>query len=240
MEQSLLTIEPDPEYLRTQTDFFGNTYHVFMVQQPHNELIITVESLAHTSRPETPAPEATPPRETAAQHLSVRLEPGALEASQFVFASPMVGLIGQAREYALASFPTGRPLLAGAVDLMGRVFREFSYDKSATTMEEMLKRRKGVCQDFAHPMISCLRGLGLAARYVSGYLETQLPPGKPRMVGADASHAWAALFVPGDGWVELNPTNNLLPGEKHITLAWGRDYGGATPVKGVVMGGGTQ
>ena len=125
---------------------------------------------------------------------------------------------------------------------MERVFTEFAYDKSATTVDtsvdQVLATKKGVCQDFAHLSISCLRSLGLAARYVSGYLETQPPKGKPKLVGADASHAWLSLFIPGIGWIDMDPTNNLVPGERHITLAWGRDYGDVTPVKGVVMGGG--
>ena len=130
------------------------------------------------------------------------------------------------------------------MDLMQRIFTEFTYDKSATNVdtpvESVLADRKGVCQDFAHLAIGCLRSLGLAARYVSGYLETQPPPGKAKLIGADASHAWLSLFVPDEGWVDLDPTNNLIPGEKHITLAWGRDYGDVTPVKGVVMGGGSH
>ena len=126
---------------------------------------------------------------------------------------------------------------------MRRIFTEFAYDESATDVDtrvdQVLSNRKGVCQDFAHLAISCLRGLlGLAARYVSGYMETQPPPGKPKLLGADASHAWFSIFVPSIGWMDLDPTNNLIPGERHITLAWGRDYGDVTPVKGVVMGGG--
>jgi transglutaminase-like putative cysteine protease len=127
---------------------------------------------------------------------------------------------------------------------MARIYTEFTYDKSATTVDttvdQVLAKRKGVCQDFAHLAIGCLRALGLAARYVSGYLETKPPPGKPKLIGADASHAWISVFVPDAGWVDLDPTNNLIAGENHITLAWGRDYGDVTPVKGVVMGGGVH
>ena len=127
---------------------------------------------------------------------------------------------------------------------MHRIFTEFTYDSSATTVdtsvEQVLTDRKGVCQDFAHLAISCLRSLGLGARYVSGYLETKPPEGKPKLVGADASHAWVSLFAPGAGWVDLDPTNNQIPGENYITVAWGRDYSDVTPVKGVVMGGGVH
>jgi transglutaminase-like putative cysteine protease len=126
--------------------------------------------------------------------------------------------------------------------LIGRIYGEFTYDKTASTVdtsvEQILAGRKGVCQDFSHFAISCLRSLGLAARYVSGYLETLPPPGKPKLVGTDASHAWISLYVPDCGWIDLDPTNNIFPGEAHITLAWGRDYSDVAPVKGVVMGGG--
>ena len=138
--------------------------------------------------------------------------------------------------------PPGRPILAGALDLMGRIFPEFTYGKEATTIEtgvaQVLRDRRGVCQVFVHLGISCLRSLGRGARYVSGYPETLPPPGKPKLVGAGASHAWLSVYLPQTGWVNLDPTNNLIPGERHITLAWGRDYGDVTPVKGVVMGGG--
>ena len=146
--------------------------------------------------------------------------------------------------YAQTSFTQGIPVLAGALDLIRRIFTEFTYDKSATTVDtsvdQVLANHKGVCQDFAHFAISCLRALGMAARYVSGYLNTVSPPGEPKLIGADASHAWISLFIPDTGWVDLDPTNNLIPGDNHITLAWGRDYGDVTPVKGVVMGGGVH
>ena len=176
--------------------------------------------------------------------MAVHDGPAALEALQFVFASPMIAVNADALTYARPSFPPGKPVLAGAVDLIRRIFTEFTYDKSATTVDtavdQVLANRKGVCQDFAHLAISCLRALGLSARYVSGYMETAPPPGKPKLIGADASHAWISLFVPDTGWVDLDPTNNLIAGEKYITVAWGRDYGDVTPVKGVVMGGGVH
>ena len=171
-------------------------------------------------------------------------QPEELEASQFVFASPLITINPAVLAYARPSFPPGTPVLAGAVDLMRRIFTEFTYDKSASTVDtsvaQVLASRKGVCQDFSHLAIACLRSLGLAARYVSGYLETQPPPGKPKMVGADASHAWVSVFVPEVGWIDFDPTNNMLVGESHITLAWGRDYSDVAPVKGVVMGGGVH
>ena len=193
-------------------------------------------------RGDEPEPSLTPPWETVAGRLAAPAQPMDLDACQFVYASPLVTISPAAGDFARPSFPPGVPVLAGALQLMKRIFTEFTYDKSATSIDtavdQVLAARRGVCQDFAHLMISGLRSLGLAARYVSGYLETKPPPGKPKLIGADASHAWVSLYVPAAGWVDLDPTNNLMPGENHITTAWGRDYGDVTPVKGVVMGGG--
>ena len=240
--QSQLAIVPEPQYLNRRTDYFGNIAQVFMVQQPHNELAVTSTSIVETTLSATPATESTAPWETVVQRLAVHDHPVELNAYQFVFASPLVTINSGTMAYARSSFSPGTPVLTGAVDLMRRIFTEFTYDKSATSVDtsvnHVLANRKGVCQDFAHFAISCLRALGLAARYVSGYLKTTPPPGKPKLIGADASHAWISLFVPDTGWVDLDPTNNLIPGDAHITLAWGRDYGDVTPVKGVVMGGG--
>lgn len=239
-----LSIVPEPQYLHCRTDYFGNTIHLFMVQHPHNELAMSATSIVRTSLPVVPLPNATLPWETTAQRLSARRQPNELEASQFTFASPMVTVNPETTAYALPSFPPGTPILAGAADLVRRIFTEFTYDKEAstvnTTVEQVLAHRKGVCQDFAHLAISCMRGLGLAARYVSGYLETIPPPGKQKLVGADASHAWISVFVPDFGWVDLDPTNNLPANDTYITVAWGRDYGDVAPVKGVVMGGGVH
>jgi transglutaminase-like putative cysteine protease len=239
-----LQVNPSPEYLHRRVDYFGNTVSVFMVQQPHDELVMTAESIVETASPTVSHDLASPQWESVARRMAVHDRADELEAVQFVFESPLITLSDDVNAYARASFPPGKPVLAGAMDLMRRVFTEFAYDKSATTVDTPVDRvladKKGVCQDFSHLTIGCLRSLGLAARYVSGYLETQPPPGKPKLVGADASHAWLSLFVPDLGWVDLDPTNNLIPGERHITLAWGRDYGDVSPVKGVVMGGGTH
>lgn len=239
-----LSIVPQPQYLHWRTDYFGNTVHVFMVQHPHNELVMAATSIVKTSPPIVAAAEATVAYELVAQRLAGRSTQVELDASQFVFASPLVTVNASATAYAHPSFPQGMPVLLGTIDLVRRIFTDFSYDKTAstidTTVEQILINRKGVCQDFAHLAISCLRGLGLAARYVSGYMETRPPPGKPKLVGADASHAWISVFVPDFGWVDLDPTNNLLVDESYITVAWGRDYGDVAPVKGVVMGGGAH
>ncbi len=239
-----VSIVPKPQYLHRRTDYFGNTALVFMVQHPHNELSMSATSIVRTSLPVIPNPETTIPWEMTVKRLAARRQPVELESAQFVFASPLISVNEEATAYARSSFPAGTPVLAGAVDLVRRIYTEFAYDKSAstvdTTVEQVLAKRKGVCQDFAHLAISCLRGLGLAARYVSGYMETVPPPGKPKLVGADASHAWLSVFVPDFGWVDLDPTNNLMGNETYITVSWGRDYGDVAPVKGVVMGGGVH
>jgi len=239
---SQLKIRPEPQYWENRTDYFGNDVRAFMVQHPHAELSMTAISEVDTSPSNPPAAESTPPWEAVAHQLASHTLSEELAAYQFIFASPLTTVSAAIRDFAANSFPPQRPIVEGALDLIERIFTEFTYDKAATTVEtgveQVLRDRKGVCQDFAHLAISCLRSLGLAARYVSGYLETQPPPGKPKLIGADASHAWLSLYVPQAGWVDLDPTNNLIPNGRHITLAWGRDYGDVTPVRGVVLGGG--
>jgi transglutaminase-like putative cysteine protease len=164
-----------------------------------------------------------------------------LEAAEFTFASPLVPGETGFTQYAQESFPRGRPILEAVLELTARIHRDFRFDPTATTvatpLAQVLARRRGVCQDFAHLEIACLRGLGLPARYVSGYLETVPPPGQPRLLGADASHAWIAFFCPGLGWIDADPTNNVLPSLQHITLGWGRDYSDVAPIHGVLVGG---
>jgi len=165
-----------------------------------------------------------------------------LDAKLYLLDSPMVIASTELADYARSSFQPNRPLVQVVADLMQRIHIDFTYDPSFTTiatpLSDVLHFRRGVCQDFAHLAIGCLRAMGIAARYVSGYVETQPEPGKQRLVGADASHAWFAVYVPGTGWLEFDPTNNKLPFDQHITLAWGRDYTDVTPLKGIAFGGG--
>jgi transglutaminase-like putative cysteine protease len=239
-----LVIEPKPAFTRSRSDYFGNLVDVFMVQASHRELSITAESLIGTAAPNTPAASSTPAWESVAQHLSAHPGETDLEAYQFVFPSPMISVSPALKRYGEPSFVEGAPILEAALDLTRRINEEFTYEKGATTVgtavEALLESKKGVCQDFAHFQIGVMRAYGLAARYVSGYLETLPPPGKPKLLGADASHAWLSVFIPHSGWVDLDPTNNRIPGERHITIAWGRDYGDVTPTKGIVMGGGVH
>ncbi|PKM11646.1 MAG: hypothetical protein CVV13_08500 [Gammaproteobacteria bacterium HGW-Gammaproteobacteria-3] len=170
--------------------------------------------------------------------------PGAdlLDARYYVLDSPMITANAELGAYAQASFLPKRPLVAVVQDLMQRIYQDFTYDPSFTTiatpLSEVLRHRRGVCQDFAHLAIACLRAYGIAARYISGYIETAQEPGKPRLIGTDASHAWFAVYIPGSGWLEFDPTNNKLPLNQHITLAWGRDFADVTPLKGIAFGGG--
>ncbi len=240
--QTQLSFAPQPQYLHRRIDYFGNVVHVFMAEQPHSTLALTATSTVRTAPGPRIEPESTLSWEEVVRRLQAHTTLEDLEACQFIFASPMVAIDNDIQAYGRASFPSGMPVLAGGVDLMRRIFTECIYDKAASTVDtpvhQVLSNRRGVCQDFSHLALACLRSLGLAARYVSGYLETLPQPGKTKLVGTDASHAWVALYVPDEGWVDLDPTNNLLPGERHITLAWGRDYSDVAPVKGVVMGGG--
>jgi len=164
------------------------------------------------------------------------------DVREFIFPSPFVPQLPELADYAAESFPPERPMLEAVLHLTNRIARDFTFDPRATTtatpMEQVIKQRRGVCQDFAHFQIGCLRALGLPARYTSGYLETMPPPGKPKLVGADASHAWVQVYIPPAGWIDVDPTNNLLPSDRHVLLAWGRDFDDVSPIRGVIVGGG--
>lgn len=242
---SRMAIYPRPSFLDLRTDYYGNQVHSFMVQHPHEKLEITAESEVTTRPPIPPDPASGPAWEGVKETLAAGASDAAtLAAKEFVFPSPFIPLSPAFADLAQDCFTPGRPILEAALDLTRKIYEQFAYTKNATTvgtpLDEVIKSRQGVCQDFAHLGIACLRSLGLSARYVSGYLETLPPPGKEKLKGSDASHAWLSIFIPGAGWVDLDPTNNMIPGERHITLAWGRDYADVTPVKGLVWGGGTH
>ena len=237
-----LQISSPPVVSNTRTDYFGNLVTFFTVQEPHRKLDVTAINLVHVHPRPTPEPALTSPWEEVRQVLRIRRDEETLDAYQFVFDSQYVKRDPELAAYAAPSFTAGRPFLDAVLDLTHRIFTEFRFDSNATTIEtplrEVLACRRGVCQDFAHLEIGCLRSLGLAARYVSGYLLTNPPPGQNRLIGADVSHAWLSVFYPGFGWIDLDPTNDLIPRDKHITLAWGRDYDDVSPIKGVILGGG--
>lgn len=236
-----LKITPAPAETIERTDFFGNRFTFFTIQEPHGELVIEAASKVLSAGPSAPWPDVSPPWETVVQSLAQDRGAISLDAYQFVFESPRIPLDAAFADYARPSFPPARPLADALLDLTARIFREFRFDSKVTDVKtspaQVLRLRRGVCQDFAHLQVACLRSVGLAARYISGYIRTYPPPGKPRLVGADASHAWVSVYCPGTGWLDLDPTNNLIPSESHVTLAWGRDYSDVSPVRGVIVGG---
>jgi len=237
-------IVPRPALRRRRFDYFGNRALHFSLNEPHRALEVVATSVVEL----LPLPQLdlarTPPWETVRERLRSDRRRDVLDAYQMTFESPHVKWSAALAEYAAPSFDSGRPVLEAVRDLTARIHRDFAYDPRATDVSTPLSRvletRRGVCQDFAHFMIGCLRALGLAGRYVSGYLLTQPPPGRPRLVGADASHAWAATWLPELGWVDFDPTNDLIPGEEHVTIAHGRDFSDVTPIHGIILGGGAH
>jgi transglutaminase-like putative cysteine protease len=222
-------------------DYFGNPSVYFTVQQPHEKLTVRAISELQVTTGMAPDPKASPPWESVRDRLPNDRSAAALDAYQFAFDSTYVRRAPQLADYALSSFAARRPLLDAVLDLTRRIYTDFKYDQQATMVGtpilEVLKNRRGVCQDFSHLQIGCLRSLGLAARYVSGYLFTNAEH-DDALRGADASHAWLSVYCPVTGWIDVDPTNNLIPSNKHIVIAWGRDYDDVSPVKGVILGGG--
>lgn len=246
----VLEIDPVPAQRRERTDFFGNPVSCFSLYAAHDRLSVRARSRVGVLAPDWPDPAASLPWEAARDHLRdalsghAPLQAEARDAGQYRFASPFVALGAEAAcyaDYALQCFTPERPLLEASAALSARIHADFRFDPAATDVAtpvaQVFAARRGVCQDFSQLMIACLRSLGLAARYVSGYLLTAPPPGQARLVGADASHAWVGVWCPGVGWVEFDPTNDMQPGDGHITLAWGRDYGDVCPLRGVILGG---
>ena len=237
-----LAVRPRPAVSTHHTDYFGNHVTFLALQEPHRSLTVMARSTVAVHPRDLPSPAETPAWDMVRDCLRQERTPAELDAYQYVFDSPYIASGAALRRYAIASFPAGRPLLAAVLDLARRIHTDFTYDPKATSvstpLDEVLHNRRGVCQDFAQVQIGCLRTLGLAARYVSGYLVTQPPPGQPHLVGADASHAWVSVYCPGFGWIDVDPTNNVLPSDRHITVALGRDYSDVSPIKGVFLGGG--
>ncbi len=240
-----LEVIPVPVGRGVHVDSFGNETAYFEIEGTHSELDVIARSLVEVFAVERPDPTGTPPWENIRDSCLDERLTASSEAGTFRFPSPMVPANADFAAYASPDFPPGRPILECLVALNGRIFRDFKFDTRATDVAtpvtQVLKKRAGVCQDFAHLMLACLRSLGLPARYVSGYLETKPPPGRRRLTGADASHAWISAFC-GEavGWIDADPTNNVLPDERHITLAWGRDFSDVSPLRGVTLGAGGQ
>jgi len=231
-----IRVHPAPADRIDRSDYYGNTLTYFTILTPYRELTVETTIVVKVlMRDALIRPNRSPAWDAAPRSREMVDE-------QFRFSSAYVATSDLLAEYARPCFPAGRPLLAGAIDLMHRIHTDFKYVPGSTSVMTSLTRvlsdRRGVCQDFAHVLIGCLRSLGMPARYVSGYLCTDPPPGCPRLIGADASHAWVSVRCPLHGWIDLDPTNDVVPDVRHITLAWGRDYGDVAPLRGVVLGGG--
>lgn len=238
-----VTIRPTPNVQNRREDYFGNAIHAFSIEEGHRQLLISATGKIEVQYSPVINPATTPAWEEVRDSVRQQTDPRWLEACQFRFDSPRVRAAADFERYASSSFPKSRPILEGAIELTQRVYKDFEYDTNATHVhtptEEAYELRRGVCQDFSHIQIACLRSLGLSARYVSGYLRTHPKPGQSRLVGADQSHAWLSLYCGQKvGWVDLDPTNNKVCDLDHIPIAWGRDYTDVVPVRGVFLGGG--
>lgn len=236
-----LMVFPEAAMVSRSLDYFGNPVTYFTLQEPHQALTMTANSVVEVAPVEAPAVGVAPAWEDVRDATRRDRSAAGLEVYQFVFDSPYVAAGEELLAYAAPSFTPRRPLLEAVWDLTERIYTEFTYDPGATAvntpLHDVMRLRRGVCQDFAHLQIGCLRSLGLPVRYVSGYLVTQ-PAAGDALVGADASHAWLSVHCPGQGWVDVDPTNNLWPSDRHVTVAIGRDYGDVSPIRGVFLGGG--
>lgn len=237
-----LDIAPAPSNGIERTDYFGNLVNHFAILSPYTEMRVMSRSEVEVTAPALVVePDASPPWEAVRDALVYRGHMPNPAAAEFSYPSPYATVGPELADFARDAFKPGRPLLAAAIELMHHIHEAFTFDAGATSIAtpvtRVLEDRHGVCQDFAHLQIAAMRSIGLAARYVSGYLLTDPPEGQPRLVGADASHAWISVWCPRHEWVDLDPTNDLLPSIRHITLAWGRDYGDVCPLRGVVLGG---
>lgn len=237
-----IVVSPTPAVLRARSDYFDNGTSYFGIHESHRALRVVARSVVQVGERSVPSPAQSTPWEQVRDRVARDRRRDVLRAYACVFDSPFIRASAELADLARPSFPAGRPLIEAMIDLTARIFTDFTYDPAATLIStplaEVIRHRRGVCQDFAHLEIGCLRSLGLPGRYVSGYLITRPPPGKPRLVGADASHAWVSTFLPDFGWVDFDPANNVQPSASHIVVAHGRDFSDVTPVRGVILGGG--
>ncbi|MCK0145802.1 transglutaminase family protein [Arenibacter sp. F26102] len=244
INSSICTIDPEPNYMMEREDFFENKYLYFSVQKVHKNLIVESISQITVDQPFwlDIIPSETPTWESVVK--SLRSIDTSNDIRQFYLESPYVTFLKDIRAYALKSFTPNRPIMEAMLELNNRIYSDFTFTPGfteiSTPLEEVFKHKKGVCQDYAHFGLACVRSIGLSARYVSGYIETIPPPGKPKLAGADASHAWMSLYIPNVGWVEFDATNNLLVADQHIRVAKGRDFSDVVPLKGIVYSGGGQ
>ena len=232
---------PSPSVFHHHSDYFGNGSTHLAFEGAHRNLVVRATSQVEVEPISQPKPSATPSWETVRSRSEGSQWSEDTLAGEYTFGSTYVTARPEFRDYSLNSFARDRPILDAALDLTARIHTDFKFDTTATNVStpvlEVFKRRRGVCQDFAHFQIACFRSLGLPARYVSGYLETLPPAGKKKLVGADASHAWVSFWCPGTGWIDVDPTNNCCPSEHHVSLGWGRDYQDIAPLRGILVGG---
>ncbi len=243
LKKTSVSINPEPDVFNEYEDFFGNKAMYFAVQHEHKKLTVTVTSRVEKIYP--PALEIGLFNNITIEEAKRQLyetNSEYIEARQYIPETAMTAIDSNITAFAQQSFTQGRPVFEAVKNLMYRIFSEFRFTPGFTTVttpvSTVMQQRKGVCQDFAHLAIACIRAMGLPARYVSGYIETIPPNGKAKLVGVDASHAWFAVFIPGMGWHDFDPTNNQIPGDQHITVGWGRDYADITPLKGVILSSG--
>jgi transglutaminase-like putative cysteine protease len=238
-----INISPKPDRISEYIDFFGNKVLYFAIQQEHKKLTVSIQSIIekNISNPiQANLYSDLAWNQIPSQLLDLTLEH--IEARQFIAETDFTKTSTEIHDYALKSFTNDKSFFEASKDLMQRIYSDFEFKPGATNVStpliEVMKERKGVCQDFAHLAIACVRSVGLPARYVSGYIETEAPAGKEKLFGVDASHAWFSIYIPNTGWIDFDPTNNIIPGQQHITIGWGRDYSDITPLKGIILSSG--
>lgn len=239
---SRLEIEPKPSSMLEWKDLFGNRQVNFSIETPHDRLVVKATSEVELETGKVMDMQFPVSWENAVEMMTTEKDPETIEARLYRLHTDFTEPSPEITAYAKPSFTPGRTLIESVEDLMHRINRDFTYDPGFTTiatpLHDVIAHKRGVCQDFAHLAIACLRARGLAARYVSGYIETLPPEGEEKLVGVDASHAWFSVYIPQRGWMDFDPTNAQIPLDQHITTAWGRDYADVAPLKGVVYGGG--
>ena len=239
-----ILVRPQPAFTGRRTDYFGNPVDYFSIHEAHSKLTVTSNCRLEVTAAEPPNLKQSLPWKDMADQLKQATTPALLEAFQFAFPSARTRISEELANYARESFHPNRPILDATMELTHRIHKDFKYETASTNvntrLEEVFEHRRGVCQDFAHVQIACLRSLGLAVRYVSGYLRSYPPPGSPRLVGADASHAWISIYAGEQGWIDFDPTNDKIPSDEHVTVSWGRDYNDVCPIQGVFVGGGNH
>jgi len=238
VRETEISLQPEPAMSQSRKDYFGNDVMTVAIYEPHSKFVIETNSVVDVQKPRDET-DSSIPWEEARELIAAHSDDECLAATEFVFDSRYVSSGPELAEFARPTFSAGRPLVDALKELSHRIHGEFRYKPSSTSIDtpllQVLRNRQGVCQDFAHVMIGALRSLRLAARYTSGYLRSS-----PGSQGAEASHAWVSAFVPGSGWLSFDPTNDVMPTDGHVILAWGRDYGDVTPVKGIAVGGGSH